>query len=149
MRRQTSSRYTVGLGGTEAGLFLSGAMRCPKCKADMDALVFKGVEIDRCSKCSGLWFDAGEVERLRDAGVAEAIDLGDASIGKQHNALDKYPCPRCSGAMIRMVDPQQKHIWYEQCGVCSGSFFDAGEFRDLANRTLSDVFKGFFAPERS
>jgi Zn-finger nucleic acid-binding protein len=33
--------------------------------------------------------------------------------------------------MLRMVDAQQPHIWYETCEECGGSFFDAGEFRDL------------------
>lgn len=148
IRRSTGSRYTVGLGGSEAGLFLSGAMRCPKCRADMDALLVNGVEIDRCSQCQGLWFDAGEVERLRDAGVADAIDLGEADQGRKTNVIDRYDCPRCSGEMIRMVDPDQRHIWFEQCSVCTGSFFDAGEFRDLATKNLSDLVKGLFAPER-
>jgi Zn-finger nucleic acid-binding protein len=47
-----------------------------------------------------------------------------------------------------MVDPQQTHIWFEQCGSCQGSFFDAGELSDLATFTLSDLFKRFSTPER-
>jgi Zn-finger nucleic acid-binding protein len=50
--------------------------------------------------------------------------------------------------MIKMVDPEQRHIWYEKCSDCHGSFFDAGEFRDLAERTISDFFKGMTTPER-
>jgi hypothetical protein len=50
--------------------------------------------------------------------------------------------------MVRVVDWHQTHIWYEECSSCSGSFFDAGEFVDLTQRTISDVFKRWLKPER-
>lgn len=142
------SHYTVAIAGGEGGLFLSGAMRCPKCRADMEQVAHDDIEIDRCTICSGIWFDAGELQMLRKKQAVAAIDIGKASIGKKHNKIDSYPCPRCSGEMIRMVDPKQAHIWYEMCGACDGSFFDAGEFRDLSEHTLSDLLKGLVTPER-
>ena len=140
--------HTIIVGGAEAGAFWSGAMRCPKCRADMEQIEFDGTEIDRCKTCGGIWFDAGEIEVLRDKQAAAAIDTGDASVGKQSNAIDDYPCPRCSGAMVRVVDPQQTHIWYETCSACSGSFLDAGELLDLSKLTVADFFKGLVTPER-
>jgi hypothetical protein len=50
--------------------------------------------------------------------------------------------------MEKKVDPQQQHIWYETCVDCNGSFFDAGEFRDLAEVTISDFFKRLVIPKR-
>ena len=38
--------------------------RCPKCGAGLIEVVYKGVEIDKCSSCSGLWLDCGELERV-------------------------------------------------------------------------------------
>jgi len=140
--------YTVGMGAGEAGMFWSGAMRCPKCRADMETVEIEGTQVDRCSACRGLWFDPGEAERLRSRKAAAALDIGDASSGRQQNRIDRYRCPRCGGPMIRMVDPQQTHIWYEKCGSCHGSFFDAGEFTDLATLSIADVFKSLRAPER-
>ena len=144
-----TARYTIGLAGTEAGVFWSGAMRCPKCRCDMEQISYEGTTVDRCSSCKGIWFDVGEVERLGSRRAAAAIDTGDAAAGRQSNENDRYRCPRCSGAMVRMVDPKQRHIWYEKCSDCGGSFFDAGEFRDLASRTISDFFKSLTAPERT
>ena len=141
-------RYTVGSVGAEAGIFWSGAMRCPKCRSDMQPVNYDGVELDRCNSCRGLWFDAGEVEALAGTQAAAAIDIGDARAGKRLNAVDDYRCPRCGGAMARRVDPQQSHIWYESCTACEGSFFDAGEFRDLAQLTISDFFKRLVTPRR-
>jgi len=43
--------------------------------------------------------------------------------------------------MIRMVDSEQPHIWFEACKTCNGVFLDAGEFTDLKERTLLDRLK--------
>lgn len=146
--RKGAPTYSVGMGTGGAGMYWSGAMRCPKCRADMEQVEIGGVEIDRCSACHGLWFDPGEIERLRDKKAAAEIDIGDPAIGKVQNTIDRYRCPRCGGQMTRMVDPKQQHIWYEQCGSCHGSYFDAGEFTDLATVSISDFFKRFTTPER-
>lgn len=140
--------HTVSLGGADGGVFWSGAMRCPKCRTDMLKISYEGTEIDRCLKCSGLWFDVGEIEILKNKKAAAALDTGSARLGKRYNKLDDYPCPRCNGEMIKTVDPEQTHIWFETCNDCEGSFFDAGEFSDLAEVTISDFFKGL-KPSRS
>jgi PAT family beta-lactamase induction signal transducer AmpG len=148
-RQKPTPQYSIVFGSSDAGFYRSGAMRCPKCRADMDQVVQDGVEVDRCMLCNGIWFDAGEIEQLKTKKAAAAIDTGDAATGKQRNAIDNYRCPRCSGTMIKMVDTEQRHIWYEKCSDCHGSFFDAGEFRDLAERSISDFFKGMAAPKRT
>jgi PAT family beta-lactamase induction signal transducer AmpG len=147
-KRKATRKYTVGIAGSGAGAFWSGAMRCPKCRADMEPVEYEGTEIDRCTICNGIWFDAGEIHVLRDKQAAAAIDTGDARTGKQSNAIDRYQCPRCSGDMLRVVDPRQTHIWYETCGSCNGSFLDAGELRDLSAVTITDFFKDLVTPER-
>jgi PAT family beta-lactamase induction signal transducer AmpG len=146
--RRESPRYTIGSGGNEAGIFWSGAMRCPKCRADMEQIDYEGTEVDRCVICAGIWFDAGEIDVLKDKQAALTIDIGDERTGKRSNAIDRYQCPRCGGAMARVVDPLQTHIWYETCDDCSGSYLDAGEFRDLSEKTISDFFKSLAVPER-
>ena len=50
--------------------------------------------------------------------------------------------------MIRMVDSEQPHIWFEACKTCNGVFLDAGEFIDLKDRTLLDRLRDLFTPER-
>ena len=114
----------------------------------MEQIDYEGTEIDRCVICKGIWFDAGEIEIMKDKQAAKTIDTGDAKIGKQSNKFDNYQCPRCSGAMVKVVDPTQNHIWYETCSSCNGSYLDAGELKDLANITISDFFKNLAAPER-
>ena len=135
--------FPITSGGGEGGVFFSGAMRCPKCRSDMLQLDVDGIVVDRCDRCQGIWFDEGEMEALRDRELAEAIDTGSAKRGKIFNNIDEYRCPRCGGVMTRVVDERQRHIGYETCTDCGGSYFDAGEFRDLSRLTLSDVFKRY------
>jgi len=147
-KKREGPRYTISSGGNEAGIFWSGAMRCPKCRADMEQIDYEGTEVDRCTICNGIWFDAGEIDVLRNKQAAMTIDTGDAKTGKQSNTIDCYQCPRCSGAMVKIVDPRQTHIWYETCSSCHGSYLDAGELRDLSTVAISDFFKSLATPER-
>lgn len=116
-------------------------MNCPKCKAVLETVTVASIEIERCSGCQGLWFDMLEEEELR--AHASEVDTGDPSVGRRHNTVDRIVCPKCPAdqPLIRMVDPAQPHIWFESCTVCYGRFYDAGEYRDFAEFTLSDWFK--------
>jgi len=42
----------------------ASAVHCPKCDGALVEITFEDVQIDRCNKCSGVWLDAGELERL-------------------------------------------------------------------------------------
>ena len=39
-------------------------MKCPKCGHDMKSEQLDAIEIDRCSFCEGVYFDAGELDQL-------------------------------------------------------------------------------------
>ena len=123
-------------------------MNCPKCASPMESVSVGGVEVDRCTSCAGMWFDAFEDETVKKAGAAKAVDTGDKTKGKAQNQTGKISCPKCNTRMIRMVDREQPHIWYESCPVCYGKFFDAGEFKDVASKGLKDLFRRWTAKER-
>ena len=123
-------------------------MNCPKCGWQMEKVVYQSVEIDRCENCKGLWFDMLEQEDLKNLGGSERIDVGDAKVGKEYNKMGNIRCPTCNVDIIRMVDNEQPHIWYESCPVCYGVFFDAGEFRDYKEHNFVDRLKAIFSKER-
>ena len=124
-------------------------MKCPKCGGELQPVVQDSIEVDRCTQCGGLWFDRMEADRLRKVkGSAQLIDTGDEKMGAAQNQVGKIECPRCHTQMIRMVDLEQHHIWYESCTVCYGRWFDAGEFKDLQQESVIDFFRGLFAKER-
>lgn len=123
-------------------------MQCPKCQSAMEKVPTQDGVIDRCVTCKGLWFDMLEHEDLK--AYAKVLDVGNPQIGKALNSIDRIHCPACPNSpMTRMVDAQQPHIWFERCPTCFGSFFDAGEFRDLSSLTLGDLFKRLTAGERA
>ena len=37
-------------------------MRCPKCGMQLIEIDYRGIEIDKCSECEGVWLDAGELQ---------------------------------------------------------------------------------------
>src|SRR5947207_13551822 len=39
-------------------------MKCPKCGYDLISGEWHGIQIDQCTHCHGIWFDAGEAESV-------------------------------------------------------------------------------------
>jgi ribosomal protein L37AE/L43A len=39
-------------------------MRCPKCGMELIQIEYKGIKIDECSECRGIWLDAGELSTV-------------------------------------------------------------------------------------
>jgi Zn-finger nucleic acid-binding protein len=120
---------------------MSDEVKCPKCKnATMAKVLFQGVEVDRCPKCSGIWFDLLEQEDLRKKKGSESVDVG-ARKAKLTSQGQKLDCPKCHTRMSPTHDARQPHIVFEKCSACYGVFFDAGEFADLKKTTFKEFLK--------
>ena|SRR3990170_2401792 len=39
-------------------------MKCPKCGMDLIEIDFRGMKMDECSACRGIWLDAGEFDAM-------------------------------------------------------------------------------------
>ncbi len=39
-------------------------MRCPKCGMELIEIGYKGIMVDKCSVCEGIWLDSGELEMI-------------------------------------------------------------------------------------
>jgi len=116
-------------------------MKCPKCQSEMETVAVEGVQINRCTKCQGLWFDEFELDDLKTKKGTEAVDTGNVQVGKTYNKQDRIRCPKCTEPMLRVVDNDHPHIWYETCEICGGSFLDAGEFKDMKKVNLLGKIK--------
>lgn len=42
-------------------------LKCPKCGGDMAEVDLRGIKIDRCGSCQGVYFDQGELDLLLQA----------------------------------------------------------------------------------
>ena len=43
-------------------------MCCPKCGGELDEITFRGVKVDKCFACGGVYLDDGELEQLAGKG---------------------------------------------------------------------------------
>lgn len=55
-------------------------MRCPKCGMELRPIVFRGVTVDKCFTCNGMYLDDGEIEKI--AGKASGFLPGFMSLFK-------------------------------------------------------------------
>ena len=50
-------------------------MHCPKCGHSLIEIDYKGMAIDKCSTCDGVWLDAGELEAVSNMEIEELIKI--------------------------------------------------------------------------
>ena len=108
---------------------------CPKCDVPLFVLHFKGIEIDYCDRCRGLWFDSGELEELLVRTGAQADDPllkfqqqeGRLPAGRQHL------CPRCDEPLheIQTEHTGSTTLTLDKCPRGHGLWFDADELQQL------------------
>lgn len=70
-------------------------MLCPACKESLKNTLRKGVEIDYCPKCRGVWLDRGELEKIIERSAHPYTPGGDESVKKAHESekhtIRRYP----------------------------------------------------------
>jgi uncharacterized protein len=53
-------------------------MKCPKCGMGLIEIDYKGIKVDKCSGCEGVWLDAGELEavaKLEKTGIDKLFSV--------------------------------------------------------------------------
>ena len=99
---------------------MASGLKCCHCGTRMTAISNRGVTIDWCEFCQGLWFDPAELthaltnglEPLRDPGAFERAlpRLGDSALS----------CPRCRPQS--MVSVGWLDLVLTQCPKCHGLY---------------------------
>jgi hypothetical protein len=74
-RREAHQRRFAELDAEErASLRTLHFMHCPKCGLALAEITFRGVRVDKCFACGGVWLDDGELEELAgQPGFFEAL----------------------------------------------------------------------------
>ena len=104
-------------------------IKCLKCAKQMrSVLTKKGVLIDVCPSCRGVWLDYGEVNFF----------IKDRTILKQylHFGLDRSQrisakCPKCDNASMQAGKFPGFSYQVEECSSCRGIYLDAQEFENI------------------
>ena len=64
-------------------------IKCPKCDGTMTAADFKGITVDICDGCSGVWLDAGELALIREE-KAQVDSVGKVSAAVVSSRFIRY-----------------------------------------------------------
>ena len=97
---------------------------CPKCAKPMAAWAPSSIELDHCSACRGIWFDADELVQHLAEISGETVDAR-----PETGAETSYRCPRCSDRKLR--EAHLLDVRVESCPDCDGVFLDLGEVHEL------------------
>ncbi len=100
-------------------------MNCPKCQEDSlhGFGQVEGVEIDFCSRCKGIWFDAGELAFY----VETEQDVPDMDAALAAGRKTTLPCPRCDQHLVETHYVPGEPLLVDICPGCHGVFLDKGE----------------------
>ena len=119
-------------------------MICPVCKSDMIVVEYEKIELDYCTSCQGVWFDAGELALLLDTIGFENHDLSIDKILHSQEARSpekKRRCPICRQKMKKATIGQEPEILIDVCQQRDGLWFDGGEVGQLMNQLAGKTSK--------
>ncbi len=98
--------------------------RCPRCKERLEPFTRKGMILDRCRACAGLWYDDGEL----------TADLG---LSRRLRAKEGTPsdlrCPRCPDRGLFSIAYPKTPVMIDACADCNGVWLDETRLAELRN----------------
>lgn len=106
-------------------------MKCPVCQNQLASVEVSGLHVDLCRDgCSGMWFDAAELERFDEH--HEPFPESLLRVNKSPNVLidrsKPRSCPRCEKMQLaRIVLDPETRFELDRCPGCSGHWLDNGE----------------------
>ena len=109
-------------------------MICPVDRKDMFVIEYKQIGLDYCHSCKGVWFDAGELELLLEAGGLKDArqTLGDMlRLPEAQTSEKKRRCPICAKKMKKVKIGSEASVIIDACIRHHGLWFDGGEVADL------------------
>jgi len=102
----------------------------------MIVVEYKGIELDYCTDCHGVWFDSGELGLLlKSLGLESERPLFSFMdrTGPGHGEKS-HKCPICQRKMRKVTLGEQPAIIVDACHRGDGLWFDGGELAGLLNQ---------------
>ncbi|MBI5479747.1 MAG: zf-TFIIB domain-containing protein [Deltaproteobacteria bacterium] len=126
---------------------------CPRCQIELKEKQNKGVTLDACDKCHGLWFDANEIDQVAEKqgltewlrGAARACPQPVCPWCQHPQTRHGAACEKCGGAVgaicpvcqVWMPAFEVKGVTVDFCVRCAGLWLDASELEQLMAAGLS------------
>ena len=109
-------------------------MICPVCKKNMVIIEYRDIELDYCTNCKGVWFDAGELELLLETVGATGFEPYLNAMLSGADAVTREAarkCPICSKKMKKTA-VREGGVIVDVCRDNDGIWFDHREIENLA-----------------
>jgi uncharacterized protein len=118
-------------------------MRCVKCDGTLRAVQIEEIQVDQCDVCSGIWFDARELDRVLSKKRIDAVRAR-VPVNPADDAL-RGRCPRCrgEGKLVQVKSPVGR-IHIDTCPVCGGQWLDGGELSILRQEGVLGAVRRLF-----
>ena len=115
-------------------------MNCPDCNIALTGRKFRGLEVDHCPQCRGLWLDFDEMDLLEDGATRSDILKGAREYARRPG---DRPCPHphC-GAPMDLFNYRAYNLPIEHCPENHGYWLDQGEEErvlDLMRKRARDL----------
>jgi Zn-finger nucleic acid-binding protein len=113
-------------------------MKCPDCNNILERFNYKGIGLDVCGKCDGVWLDDGELRETARRLIAEG-KIPDAKIEVNGNVVSIWgvsektrKCPKCRRQMRKINYAYDSNVIVDKCDFCNGIWTNSGELQKLA-----------------
>ncbi|MFC1899885.1 zf-TFIIB domain-containing protein [Chloroflexota bacterium] len=109
-------------------------MICPVCKSDMIVVEYNNIELDFCTECRGVWFDAGELElllKIYNVVNTESLKKTITEAKETASTEQKRKCPICNSKMDKTILGKEPGALIDSCRNEHGLWFDGGEITQL------------------
>jgi len=109
------------------------------------------IELDYCTSCLGVWFDAGELALLLESMDLEVGEFNIADImtlPEKRIAERKRRCPVCRKKMRKAAIGHEPEVVIDACPRGEGLWFDGGEVGHVITQLLDKPSAEPGAPER-
>ncbi len=98
-------------------------MNCPRCDVALNEKSLKGIEIDHCPECRGLWLDFHELDQLEDHAMDEDNSKGMIEYARRESDIS---CPHCNEVM-ETFNYRAHDLPIDHCKNQCGYWLDEGE----------------------
>lgn len=114
---------------------------CPDCGCELKSEEILGIGLDVCPTCAGIWFDDGELLKLKDLGE-DALDEAEGRLQPEGSeekeaepqataAPSPRKCPCCQNAMEEFSYLYTSKVKLDSCPMCLGTWVDEGELNAM------------------
>ncbi len=114
---------------------------CPDCRTDLRSEEILGICLDVCPQCAGIWFDDGELLKLKELGDVAIEEVEDEIVPDKkdgaHTKASKRMCPDCGAGMEEFSYIYASQVKLDSCGNCYGTWIHEGELTAM-RRALED-----------